>query len=237
MGLALPATPSLDLAALKAALPVELRHTLRRARDLEGGRSERLATGRRELDQLLGGGLVRGTLTELRGHVGSGRFATVLASLVATTSRGEGAALVDLGDGFDPSTAAASGLVLERLLWIRPRHLREALAAAEIAMGGGFPLVAIDLGLPPVPRGGRVDAASWMRLSRTAERERCVVLVATTWPLDSPAAEIVLGFSPRRPRWIGRTIPLLAGVEGEIRVEKRRGGREGQRARIGWVLP
>ena len=236
MSLAAIATAPPDLATTLMALPVELRQTLRRARDLRPARGERLALGRSELDRMLGGGLPYGAITEARGHVGSGRFATVLASLGSITSRGELAALVDLGDGFDPQIAAASGITLERLLWIRPRHLREAVAAAEIAICGGFALVALDLGLPPVLRGGRVDSSVWVRLARTAARERSVVLVATTWPLDSPAAELVLTFTRRPARWIGRAMPLLAGVEGEVRIERQRGAREGDRVAIGWKL-
>ncbi len=236
MGLPLRAPSSPTLAALHAALPADLRHTLRRADQLHAERRHHLATGRSELDRLLGGGFPYGALTEIRGHVGSGRFATVLASLAAATSGGEYAALVDLGDGLDPKLARTTGVDLERVLWIRPRHLREAAAAAEIAITGGFSLVAVDLGLPPVARGGRVDAGIWIRLARTAAREHCALLVATTWPLDSPAAELVLTYSRRRGTWFGHGMPLLGGVEGEIHIERGR-TRNTAPARLVWRLP
>ena len=53
-------------------------------------------------DHLLEGGLARGRMTEIAGRRSSGRFSLVHASLVSTTSMGEAAALVDLGDHFDP---------------------------------------------------------------------------------------------------------------------------------------
>ena len=97
---------------------------------------------------LLGGGLPRGSLVEIVGRGSCGRFATLLAALRAVTSCGEAAALVDQGEQLDPQAAAASGIDLERLLWLRPRRLTDSLAAAEMLVHTGFPLVALDLGLP-----------------------------------------------------------------------------------------
>ncbi len=120
------------------------------------------------LDRLLCGGLRRGALVELVGPTSSGRFSLVLGALAAATARAEPAALVDLGDGLDPRLAEEAGIDLERLLWVRPRHLREALLATETILAAGLPLVALDLGLPPIP-GGRGAEAGWLRLARTAQ--------------------------------------------------------------------
>ncbi len=110
----------------------------------------------------------RGALVELVGPTSSGRFSLVLGALAAATGRAEPAALVDLGDGLDPRAAEAAGIELARLLWVRPRHLREALIATETILGAGLPLVVLDLGLPPIP-GGRGNEAFWLRLARTAQ--------------------------------------------------------------------
>src|SRR5258708_6823123 len=91
------------------------------------------------LDELLAGGLPRGQLVEMIGVRSSGRFSTVLTVLAAATLAGEAAALVDLGDGLDPQAAAALGVDLRRLLWLRPTTLKQALAGAEILIGGGLP--------------------------------------------------------------------------------------------------
>ena len=90
----------------------------------------RLPTGIDPLDRLISGGLPRGRLTELVGRRSSGRFSIVLAALASATSAGEAAALVDRGSALDPQAAHEAGVELERLLWARPRRVKEALAAA-----------------------------------------------------------------------------------------------------------
>ncbi|HXT52508.1 MAG TPA: hypothetical protein VN811_15815, partial [Thermoanaerobaculia bacterium] len=162
-------------------------------------------------------------LTELRGALSSGRFGLVLALLAATTARGETAAIVDLGDQLDPQEAARCGVVLERLLWARPQRLREALAAAEIALGGDFPLVVLELGLPPLPYGSR-DEHAWLRLARAARLHRAALLVATPWRITGSAAGEVLALGRRGGVWLGSgSAPrLLAGVEGRLVREKSR---------------
>jgi hypothetical protein len=154
-------------------------------------------------------GLPRGTLTELVGARSSGRMGVVLALLAAATGSGENAALVDLGDGLDPQQAAAGGVVLERLLWARPRDLRQTLAATEALVAGGFPLVVADLGLPPVPGGGvRGGDAPWLRLARAAREAGCTLVVSTPARRCGVAPARVLTLPPGRSRWRGQP-PLL----------------------------
>lgn len=185
--------------------------------------NELLPTALPAVDPLLAGGLARGCLTELRGALSSGRFGMVLALLAATTARGEAAALVDLGDQLDPQEAARCGVVLPRLLWARPQRLREALAAAEIALGGDFPLVVLELGVAPLPYGSR-DEHAWLRLARAARLHRAALLVATPWRITGSAAGEVLALSRRGGVWIGSDAGprLLAGVETRVVREKSR---------------
>src|SRR5690606_25011510 len=77
------------------------------------------ASGIAALDDLLGGGGPCGEVSGIGGPRSSGRTTWLRASLAAATARGEAAALVDTCDRFDPRPAAAAGLVLERLLWVR----------------------------------------------------------------------------------------------------------------------
>ena len=84
---------------------------------------------------------------------------------ILVTGAGEAAALVDQGGQLDPQTAVGIGVDLERLLWLRPQNLGDSLAAAELLVHTGFPLVALDLGLPPVR--GRAPLAAWLRLAPT----------------------------------------------------------------------
>ena len=67
----------------------------------------------------LSGGLPRGCLTEICGPASSGRTSLLLAALAAATRRGEFCSVVDASDALDPHSAAAAGVELERLLWVR----------------------------------------------------------------------------------------------------------------------
>lgn len=211
-----------------------LRERLRRGSDLLHRPAEKAGevfpTALSAIDPLLAGGLARGCLTELRGAPSSGRFGLVVALLATTTSRGEAAALVDLGDQLDPQEAARCGVVLPRLLWARPGRLREALASAEIALGGEFPLVVLELGVPPLPYGAS-DEHAWLRLARAARLHRVAFLVATPSRITGSAAGEVLALSRGGGVWIGSGPAgsaihsgsrLLAGVEARLLREKSR---------------
>ncbi len=79
---------------------------------------EMVSSGIREIDELAGG-LPRGCLSEICGPASSGRTSVLLAALAAATRRQEVCALVDTTDALDAVSAAAAGVELERLLWIR----------------------------------------------------------------------------------------------------------------------
>jgi hypothetical protein len=79
---------------------------------------EMISSGIREIDELAGG-LPRGCLSEICGPASSGRTSLLLSALAAATQRQEFCALVDTTDALDTLSAAATGVELERLLWIR----------------------------------------------------------------------------------------------------------------------
>jgi hypothetical protein len=184
-------------------LPDELRSSLLRASDLIRKRraelcEDPLPTSLAGLDHLLGGGLPRGEMVELVGRGSCGRFAALLATLRAVTGAGEAAALVDQGAQLDPQAAAEIGIDLERLLWLRPQNLGDSLAAAELLVHTGFPLVTLDLGLPPVR--GRAPLAAWLRLARNAATHQAVVLVGSPYRLSGCAAGVVVACVPPSQR-------------------------------------
>ena len=76
-------------------------------------------TGLADLDALIGGGLPRGEISEITGETSSGGTSVILSLLAEATARGEVAAYVDVSDCLDPLSAAAAGVDLERLLWVR----------------------------------------------------------------------------------------------------------------------
>jgi len=237
------ATPHNQSAArtVQAALPDELRPSVLRAselaRRLRGQlRVDPLTTSVAGLDRLLDGGLPRGCLVELVGRGSCGRFATLLATLKMVTDSGEVAAFVDQGEQLDPQAAMGVGLDLERLLWLRPRTMPDALAAAELLVNTGFGLVAVDLGLPPVR--GRAPVAAWLRLARASVAHRAVVLVGSPYQLSGCAATAVVMAGGGRGRWSGvsGTPRLLHGMRARLEVTRRRGQRPHESARADFTL-
>jgi hypothetical protein len=211
---------------------------LLRSRAREDRPAPALPTSLPVLDRLLEGGLARGELVELVGRRSSGRFSLVLAILAAATGAGEAAALVDLGDGFDPADAAAAGTDLERLLWLRPHRVREALAGAEMLVGAGFPLVIVDLGAPPLP-GGRGAQGAWLRLARAAHDHRAALLISAPYRVSGSAAAVVLGLRGRgmRRREPPPTPLLLLGLDVRISLEKARGRASGENEELRLRVP
>src|SRR5258708_21943358 len=61
----------------------------------------------------------RGAVTEIYGPPSSGRTTLLLSALAQATAHEEICALIDVDDAFDPASAAAAGVALNQLLWIR----------------------------------------------------------------------------------------------------------------------
>lgn len=204
-------------AAAKLMNAAELIRALEKAH-----RDDTIPTTLAPFDALLGGGLARGKMTELTGRR-SGRFSIALAALASATSMGEAAVLVDLGDHLDAQLAEANGVDLERLLWIRPKTLKQAVMSAEMIAATGFQLVVLDTGLHPM-RGRRVPDAAWVRLARSAEAHGTTLLVSTPYPLTGTASESVIAATRTWMRWLGRgrSPRVLAGATVELRLEKHR---------------
>jgi hypothetical protein len=192
-------------------------------------RDEVIPTTLAPFDELLGGGLARGRMIELAGRRSSGRFSIVMAALAAATSMGEAAVLVDLGDHFDPRLAEANGVDLRRLLWVRPKAMKQAVMAVEMLAAAGFQLVVLDAGQHPI-RGRRVPDASWVRLGRTAETHGAAMLISTPYPLTGTASEAVVAARRGHAQWSGRgrAPRVLAGTIIELTLEKHRHLRPGR---------
>ena len=206
---------------------------LTRASDLAtaspGGASrERLATKVEALDRLLAGGLPRGGLVEVTGRRSCGRFSIGISSLASATSAGESAALVDLGGHLDPQSAEEAGVDLSRLLWVRPSKLKEAVASAEMLLSAGFPLVVVDLGVPPV-RGRYVPDAAWVRLTRATRDRGAALLLLSPYRVSGIAAGAAVAADGARAIWrgAGKSPRLLEGVAARLTLQKDARMREG----------
>ena len=180
-----------------------------------------IPTGIPQVDELTGG-VPRGGLTEIFGPASSGRTSLLLALAAQVTAREEVCALVDASDAFDPHSAAAAGVDLKRLLWVRcgrkvssssflvsrknrasaeKRETRneklasveQALRAADLLLeAGGFGLVAMDLGDIPPAIARRVPLTSWFRFRRAVENTTTALVVVEQEASAKSCASLVL---------------------------------------------
>jgi recombination protein RecA len=82
-------------------------------------------TGVRTVDEMLQGGLPVGALTEMMGPECSGRTSLALAFVAQMTRVEKVCAWVDVSDALSPESAAACGVDLARLLWVRCGMVRQ----------------------------------------------------------------------------------------------------------------
>jgi recombination protein RecA len=80
---------------------------------------EVVPTGIRAVDELLCGGFPVGAITEIVGAECSGRTSLALSFIAGVMRAGNVCAWVDVSDNLDPESAAAVGIDLRRLLWVR----------------------------------------------------------------------------------------------------------------------
>ena len=141
--------------------------------------AEVIPTGLCEVDSFIGGGLPRGSITEVFGPASSGRTSFMLSALAHATERQEVCALVDTNNAFDPKSASQAEINFERLLWIRcANHLEHAFKSTDLLLqGGGFGLVLLDLGDVPATSAKRVISSWWYRFRRTLEATPTALLV------------------------------------------------------------
>jgi recombination protein RecA len=76
-------------------------------------------TGVPAVDALLEGGLPIGAMTEMVGPESSGRTSLALSFVAGLTRQGHVGAWIDVSNTLDPESAAAAGVDLARLLWVR----------------------------------------------------------------------------------------------------------------------
>jgi hypothetical protein len=161
--------------------------------------------------------LPRGCLTEIFGPASSGRTSLLLSILAQATEREEVCALVDAEDAFHPASAAAAGVRLERLIWVRSAHNAEhALKAVDLLIqGGGFGLVVLDLGDTPPATARRISLTSWFRLRRAVENTPTVLISVALQSNAKTCASLQLECTRERADWSGAryTSRLLRGIQ------------------------
>lgn len=179
------------------------------------------ATGIGSIDLLLNGGLPVGAISELTGPVSSGRTSIALAFLAQRTQQSV-CAWIDAKDTFDPESAAATGVSLNRLLWVRCNQtppataartasiqqkqksqpwtrLDQALRATDLLLqAGGFSAIVLDLAEESIEHGRRIPLATWFRFRQAADRTRCSVLVLGKASYAQSSAAVVVECERRK---------------------------------------
>jgi recombination protein RecA len=183
---------------------------------------ETLPTGLASLDALIEG-FPRGAISEIIGQESSGRATVIHSLLAASTSKCEICAYVDTDDSFDPVSAAAAGVALSQLLWIRCGHnAGHALKAADALLhAGGFGVVVLDL-CQVAPRiANRIPISYWYRFRRAVENTPAILALLEKEPLAKSCASLMLEMKRRNAVWKGAPgFELLRGVELEAVARK-----------------
>src|SRR5713226_8708632 len=151
------------------------------------------------------GGIPRGCVTDIFGAASSGRTSLMFSLMAQATEREEFCAIVDASDAFDPTSAAAADVALERLLWIRcGGNAEHALKATDLLLqAGGFGLVAMDLGDIAPQTARRISLASWYRLRRADENTPTALVVIERAPHARACAILALECTRTRVQWSG----------------------------------
>jgi recombination protein RecA len=184
------------------------------------------------LDALLRGGLPRGQLSELAGPASSGRTTVLMQLMAASTSRGEIVALVDASDCLDVASAAAAGVDLDRVLWIRGSTVasrpgerlvrrsaqreggsgpgdaaghvveRAVKALNLVLQAGGFSIVALDLGDVSLREIKSLPYTTWLRVQRAIEGSDTACVLLVPEPIGRSAGGLTLTLTGAS-RWEG----------------------------------
>ena len=192
---------------------------------------ESAAAGITEIDSLLSGGFPVGAISEITGPATSGRTCLALAFIAERTSEGKVCAWVDVNDTLAPESAAANGVCLRRLLWVRCRskaerangkpwsRLDQALRAVDLLLqGGGFAAIVLDMADIAGEDGTRIPLATWYRFRQAAEQSHCCLVVLGSAPYAQSSTEVVLECAPRRAS--GKTV--LHGYTFDVQLKRQR---------------
>ncbi len=195
-------------------------------------------TGIPEIDLLLHGGFPVGALSEVVGPECSGRTSMALAFVAGMTQAGKVCAWVDVSDALHPESAAAMGVDLSRLLWVRcgsstgtvpkraPRskswpRLEQALRVTDLLLqAGGFSCIVLDMGSLNAEYALRVPLATWFRFRAAAERLQSNVLLLTQHACSRNSAGLVLRLEPGSVLTADSTI--FTGLEHRAELARQR---------------
>ena len=155
-------------------------------------------------------GIPRGSITEISGAASTGKTSFALAAVAAITQSGAACAWVDVNDTLSPDSAAAAGVELKRLLWLRTSaerrqkirdtigsRLEQALKATDLLLqAGGFGAIVLDMSDVLPQHTVRIPLATWYRFRLSAEQARTALLFLTQAPCANSCAALALRCEP-----------------------------------------
>jgi RecA/RadA recombinase len=171
---------------------------------------ELFSTGIDDVDTMLGGGIPRGSISEVAGAISTGKTSFALSTIAAITQSGAACALVDVNDALSPESAAAANIVLKRLLWLRMSverrqrvtnkpwsRLEQALKATDLLLqAGGFAAIVLDMSDVLPQHATRIPLSTWYRYRHAAEQARTALLLLTQAPCANSCAALALRCEP-----------------------------------------
>ena len=193
------------------------------------------STGIDAADELLDGGLPVGAITEIIGPASSGRTTFALSFVAQRTAEARMCAWIDAQDALDPESAAANGVNLSQLLWVRCRNengkvrgksrpwtrLDQALRATDLLLqDGGLAAIVLDLADIAPEHANRIPLATWFRYRQAADRSRCSLLVLGRAAYAQSSAAIAIECTPSAAEAAGGTV--LRGFTYEVRRGRQR---------------
>ncbi len=151
------------------------------------------------------------------------------------TQAGKVCAWVDVSDALHPESAAAVGVDLTRLLWVRcgvspaplPKNkkpwprLEQALRVMDLLLqAGGFSCLVLDMGSLQAEFAVRVPLATWFRFRAAAERLQANVLLLTQHACSRNSAGLVLRLEPGTV--LNHDSTLFTGLEHRVDLDRQR---------------
>jgi RecA/RadA recombinase len=189
--------------ALAKRVPAALTLKIKQAPEL-------FSTGIAGVDSMLGGGIPRGSISEVAGAISTGKTSFALSAIASITQSGAACAWVDVNDTLSPESAAAANISLKRLLWLRMSaerrqrvtdkpwsRLEQALKATDLLLqAGGFAAIVLDMSDVLPQHATRIPLSTWYRYRLAAEQARTALVLLTQTPSANSCAALGLRCDP-----------------------------------------
>jgi recA bacterial DNA recombination protein len=194
-----------------------------------------IPTGIEDIDRMLGG-IPVGAITELVAppFISAGQK-SIQAQLLARATQEQLCALVDATDSFDPKSAQAIGVDLQRLLWVRcsgngMKSVEQAFQCADLLLqaSGGFGAIIVDLAGRPACFVRKVPLTTWFRFRAVIEKQETALVFSTPHAVTSTCSELVLALSTQRVQWSQATAlcpthaRVFAGFDFKAEITRKR---------------